>query len=100
CARIGHAFATTRRAAGPAAFRDTVLRQAGAAWTHPSGARDLPRRTARHDLLSEQVRIGRWVAAEGAPQPYHDAGAALGPDVLGTSLLAVGPSGSGQTRTL
>ncbi|MFI8088784.1 ATP/GTP-binding protein [Streptomyces sp. NPDC086080] len=100
CARIGHAFATTRRAATAAAFRDTVLRQAGAAWTHPSGARDLPRRTARHDLLSEQVRIGRWVATEGAPEPYHDAGAALGPDVLGTSLLAVGPSGSGKTRTL
>ncbi|MEV7786514.1 ATP/GTP-binding protein [Streptomyces sp. NPDC088106] len=100
CARVEHAFAAARRGATPADFRDTVLRQAGAAWTHPSGARDLPRRTARHDLLAGQVRIGGWVAAEGVPQPYHDAGAALGPDVLGTSLLAVGPSGSGKTRTL
>ncbi|MER6622679.1 MULTISPECIES: ATP/GTP-binding protein [unclassified Streptomyces] len=100
CTRIEHAFTVARRSATLDAFRDTVLRQGGAAWTHPSGARDLPRRTARHDLLAGQVRIGRWVAAERAPQPYHDAGAALGPDVLGTSLLAVGPSGSGKTRTL
>ncbi|MET7296461.1 ATP/GTP-binding protein [Streptomyces griseoloalbus] len=100
CTRIEHAFAAARRGAALDAFRGTVLRQGGAAWTHPSGARDLPRRTARHDLLAGQVRIGRWVAAERAPQPYHDAGAALGPDVLGTSLLAVGPSGSGKTRTL
>ncbi|BFO15733.1 hypothetical protein SHKM778_21210 [Streptomyces sp. KM77-8] len=100
CARVEHAFTVARRDATLAAFSDTVLRQGGAAWTHPSGARDLPHRSARHDLLAGQVRIGRWVAAERAPQPYHDAGAALGPDVLGTSLLAVGPSGSGKTRTL
>ncbi|MFG3033885.1 ATP/GTP-binding protein [Streptomyces sp. NPDC048253] len=95
CARVRRAWTT-----GIADFRDTVLRQGGAAWTHPSGARDLPRRTARHDLLTGQVRVGRWVAAERTPVSYHDAGAALGPDVLGTSLLAVGPSGSGKTRTL
>ncbi len=100
CARVTRAWATARRDGKQAAFRDTVLRQAGAAWTHPSGARDLPRRTARHDLLAGQVRIGRWVAAERAPLAFHDAGAALGPDVLGTSLLAVGPSGSGKTRAL
>ncbi|MGW6523293.1 ATP/GTP-binding protein [Streptomyces sp. NPDC054962] len=95
CARVRRAWTT-----GIADFRDTLLRQGGAAWTHPSGARDLPRRTARHDLLTGQVRVGRWVAAERTPVSYHDAGAALGPDVLGTSLLAVGPSGSGKTRTL
>ncbi|MFG2680040.1 ATP/GTP-binding protein [Streptomyces sp. NPDC048392] len=100
CARVENALAAARRRATLDAFRDTVLRQGGAAWTHPSGARDLPRRAARHDLLAGQVRIGRWTAAQQAPLPYHDAGAALGPDVLGTSLLAVGPSGSGKTRTL
>ncbi|MPY60184.1 type IV secretory system conjugative DNA transfer family protein [Streptomyces spongiae] len=100
CARVTRAWAAARRDGGQADFRDTVLRQAGAAWTHPSGARDLPGRTARHDLLAGQVRIGRWVAAERVPLPFHDAGAALGPDVLGTSLLAVGPSGSGKSRTL
>ncbi|WP_229911016.1 ATP/GTP-binding protein [Streptomyces aurantiogriseus] len=95
CARVTRAWA-----AGLADFRETVLREGGAAWAHPSGDRDLPRRGARHDLLAGQVRIGRWVAAERAPLAYHDAGAALGPEVLGTSLLAVGPSGSGKTRTL
>ncbi|MFE7645045.1 ATP/GTP-binding protein [Streptomyces phaeoluteigriseus] len=95
CARVVRAWT-----AGRPDFRETVLRQAGAAWTHPSGSRDLPRRTGRHDLLARQIRIGRWVAGERAPAAYHDAGAALGPDVLGTSLLAVGPSGSGKTRTL
>ncbi|CAL9427962.1 hypothetical protein SUDANB145_01984 [Streptomyces sp. enrichment culture] len=100
CTRVEHAFHLARRGAGLDAFRDTVLRQGGAAWTHPSGARDLPRRTARHDLLAGQVRIGRWAPAERTPRPYHEAGAALGPEVLGTSLLAIGPSGSGKTRTL
>ncbi|MFJ4619290.1 ATP/GTP-binding protein [Streptomyces sp. NPDC088812] len=95
CARVTRAWAARRPD-----FRQTVLREAGAAWTHPSGDRDLPRRGARHDLLAGQVRIGRWVAAERAPLAYHDAGAALGPEALGTSLLAVGPSGSGKTRTL
>ncbi|MGW6293591.1 ATP/GTP-binding protein [Streptomyces sp. NPDC055058] len=100
CARVGQAFVAARREGTSAAFQDTVLRQVGAAWTHPSGARDLPRRTAHHDLLTEQVRIGRWTEADRVPLPYRGAGAALGPDVLGTSLLAVGPSGSGKTRTL
>ncbi|WP_320773219.1 ATP/GTP-binding protein [Streptomyces sp. CRN 30] len=100
CTRVEHAFAVARRDASLRAFHDTVLRQGGAAWAHPSGARDLPRRTARHDLLAGQVRLGRWSAAERTPRPFHDAGAALGPDALGTSLLAVGPSGSGKTRGL
>ncbi|HEY8982855.1 MAG TPA: ATP/GTP-binding protein [Streptomyces sp.] len=100
CARVEHAFTVARAGASLGVFRETVLRQGGAAWTHPSGARDLSRRTALHDLLAGQVRIGRWVSAERAPVAYRDAGAALGTDVLGTSLLAVGPSGSGKTRTL
>ncbi|WP_367320519.1 ATP/GTP-binding protein [Streptomyces sp. HUAS ZL42] len=100
CARVEHAWTAARREARLAAFRDTVLRQGAAAWIHPSGARDLPHRSARHDLLEAQVRIGKWAAAERAPRAYHGAGAALGPDVLGTSLLAVGPSGAGKTRHL
>ncbi|GHD95167.1 ATP/GTP-binding protein [Streptomyces naganishii] len=98
CARLERAWEQARREARTPGFADTVLREGGAAWTHPSGARDLPRRAARHDLLEEQVRIGRWVPGERAPRAYHDAGAAVGPDTLGTSLLVVGPSGSGKTR--
>ncbi|MEW2000310.1 ATP/GTP-binding protein [Streptomyces coelicoflavus] len=100
CARVENAFSAARRGATLDTFRDTVLRLGGAAWTHPSGARDLLRRTARHDLLAGQVRIGRWTDAQQTPLPYRDAGAALGPEVLGTSLLAVGPPGSGKTRAL
>ncbi|MFI2645081.1 ATP/GTP-binding protein [Streptomyces sp. NPDC018610] len=98
CARVERAWTEARAEGRPAAFADTVLRHGAAAWTHPSGARDLPGRTARHDLLEGQVRLGRWVPTERAPRAYHDAGAALGPDLLATSLLLVGPPGSGKTR--
>ncbi|MFF4146579.1 ATP/GTP-binding protein [Streptomyces sp. NPDC001698] len=99
CARVERAWEAARREARPAAFTETVLRQGAAAWTHPSGARDLPGRTARHDLLEGQVRIGRW-AGERTPRDYEGAAAALGPETLGTSLLLVGPSGSGKTRNV
>ncbi|KUN76718.1 ATP-binding protein [Streptomyces bungoensis] len=83
-----------------AAFTGTVLRQGAAACPHPSGERDLPARHARHDLLTGQVRLG--TAADDPRNPYHyrGAGLALGPDLLGTSLLAVGPAGSGKTGSL
>ncbi|GAA1434374.1 hypothetical protein GCM10009601_58780 [Streptomyces thermospinosisporus] len=100
CARIQRSWEALRRAGRLASFTETVLRHGGAAWTHPSGARDLPRRTATHDLLAGQVRIGRWAAAERTPVSHQGAGAALEPATLGTSLLAVGPPGSGRTDRL
>ncbi|WP_030612957.1 ATP/GTP-binding protein [Streptomyces achromogenes] len=100
CARIGHMWAVARARARLSSFTETVLHDGATAWTHPSGARDLPGRSARHDLLTGQVRIGQWAAGERTPSTYGGAGAALGPDTLGTSLLAVGPSGSGKTRHL
>ncbi|GAA1005627.1 MULTISPECIES: ATP/GTP-binding protein [Streptomyces] len=98
CARVERMWQEARREGRTAAFADTVLRQGGAAWTHPSGARDLPGRTAHHDLLQGQVRLGRWVPGERGPRAYEGAGAAVDPDTLGTSLLVVGPPGSGKTR--
>ena len=95
CARVRRAWTV-----GLPDFGQTVLRHGSAAWSHPSGSRDLLQRSARHDLLTGQVRIGRWAAAERTPAAFRDAGAALGPDSVGTSLLAVGPSGSGKTRHL
>ncbi|MEV7196149.1 ATP/GTP-binding protein [Streptomyces sp. NPDC093510] len=83
-----------------ASFTETVLRRGAAAWTHPSGARDLPSRAALHDLLVGQVRIGRCVPEERNPEASRGAGIALESAVLGTSLLAVGPSGSGKTERL
>ncbi|MFG2358102.1 ATP/GTP-binding protein [Streptomyces sp. NPDC048521] len=100
CARIGHMWTMARARARLSSFTDTVLREGAAAWTHPSGARDLPGRVARHDLLAGQVHIGQWAVGDRTPLAYGGAGAALGPDTLGTSLLAVGPSGSGKTRYL
>ncbi len=83
-----------------ATFTGEVLALGAGACPHPSGARDLPARSARHDLVTGQVRIG--TAAEDARNPYayRGTGLALGPDLLGTSLLAVGPAGSGKTGSL
>ncbi|MFF9818304.1 ATP/GTP-binding protein [Streptomyces sp. NPDC014006] len=100
CARLEHAWRRARGRGRLAEFTDAVLRHGSAALTHPSGTRDLPARTARHDLRAGQVRIGRWVAGERTPLAYGDAGAALDPAALGTSLLVVGPSGAGKTRQL
>lgn len=82
------------------AFVDSVQKSGAAACLHPSGARDLVTRTAQHDLLTSQVRIG--TASEDVRNPYdrRGTGCALEPDVLGTSLLAVGPPGSGKTTRL
>ncbi|MET8178946.1 ATP-binding protein [Streptomyces sp. NPDC005336] len=100
-ARIDRAWQSVRAGRGSlAAFTDTVLRHGAASHGHPSGARDLPVRTAQHDLLAHQVRIG--TAADDLRNPYQHRGVglALDPDVLGTSLLAVGPPGSGKTGRL
>ncbi|MEU8849862.1 ATP/GTP-binding protein [Streptomyces sp. NPDC048564] len=98
CARVEHGWVRARRQGRLSVFTDTVLRQGAAAFTHPSGARDLPSRTARHDLLTGQVRIGQWAAAERTPPAYGGVGAALERATLGTSMLVVGPSGAGKTR--
>ncbi|MGW4073507.1 ATP-binding protein [Streptomyces asiaticus] len=97
-ARIERAWQSVRAGSNSlASFTDTVLRHGAASYGHPSGARDLPVRTARHDLLAQQVRLG--TAAEDSRNSYQHRGVglALDPEVLGTSLLAVGPPGSGKT---
>lgn len=83
-----------------ATFTDAVLTHGSGACPHPSGARDLPVRQARHDLVTGQVRIGTAADDARNPYAYRGVGLALGPDLLGTSLLAVGPAGSGKTGSL
>ncbi|AZQ37747.1 ATP-binding protein [Streptomyces cyaneochromogenes] len=83
-----------------ATFSGAVLREGAAACLHPSGERDLPARTARHDLVTGQVRLGTTAEDPRNPYAYRGAGLGLGPDLLGTSLLAVGPAGSGKTGTV
>ncbi|AQT74674.1 ATP-binding protein [Streptomyces sp. fd1-xmd] len=82
------------------AFADSVRDKGAGACVHPSGDRDLPVRAARHDLLARQVLLG--TVEDGVRNPYARRGTslALDPDVLGTSLLAVGPSGAGKTQRL
>ncbi|GAB2759317.1 hypothetical protein GCM10027072_67170 [Streptomyces bullii] len=81
-------------------FTGAVLRDGAAACLHPSGARDLPARQARHDLVTGQVRLGTTADDPRNPYAYRGTGLGLGPDLLGTSLLAVGPAGSGKTGSV
>ncbi|WP_306439657.1 ATP/GTP-binding protein, partial [Streptomyces sp. BR123] len=100
-ARIRRAFESVR--ADPsrrAAFAQSVRDNGAAACAHPSKARDLPVRTAAHDLVVAQVRIGAVTGSESNPYERRGTGLALDPAVLGTSVLAVGPSGAGKTHLL
>ncbi|MEU9170017.1 ATP-binding protein [Streptomyces sp. NPDC048420] len=83
-----------------ATFTGAVLQEGSAACLHPSGDRDLPTRLARHDLLTGQVRLGTTADDPRNPYAYRGTGLGLGPELLGTSLLAVGPAGSGKTGTV
>ncbi|MFI6473755.1 ATP/GTP-binding protein [Streptomyces sp. NPDC050516] len=101
CVRIRRAWASVK--ADPArlgAFTEAVAGQGARACLHPSGDRELPARAATHDLLTSQVRLGRYPDAERTPVARRGAGAAVDPAALGSSLLAVGPFGSGKTRHL
>ncbi|MFE9910292.1 ATP/GTP-binding protein [Streptomyces clavifer] len=100
-ARLRHAWAVGRSHPDRlATLTEAVLRTGGAAALHPSGARDLPRRTARHDLLTGQVRIGNCAEDPHNPYARRGSGVALEPALLGTSLLAVGPPGAGKSDRL
>ncbi|MFG3284370.1 ATP/GTP-binding protein [Streptomyces sp. NPDC048111] len=101
CVRIRRAWAgVTSDPARLGAFLDAVQGQGARACPHPSGDRDLPARAATHDLLTSQVRIGRYPDTERTPAARRGAGAAVDPASLGSSLLAIGPFGSGKTRHL
>ncbi|AVH56203.1 MULTISPECIES: ATP-binding protein [Streptomyces] len=80
-----------------ATFTGAVLKDGSAACLHPSGERDLPGRLARHDLVTGQVRLGTTADDPRNPYAYRGTGLALGPELLATSLLAVGPAGSGKS---
>ncbi|MFD9126988.1 ATP-binding protein [Kitasatospora sp. NPDC059571] len=82
------------------AFTEQVEVRGAAACAHPSEARDLPGRSARHDLLTRQVRLGTAQDVVKNPATHRSAGFALDPQLLGTSLLAVGPAGTGKTARL
>ncbi|WP_369184008.1 ATP-binding protein [Streptomyces sp. Y1] len=82
------------------AFVDQVAARGAAAFAHPSEMRELPGRAELHDLLLGQVRLGTAQDVPKNPLDHRAAGFALDPAVLGTSLLAVGPAGTGKTARL
>lgn len=97
-ARITRAWQGVRTGRhGLDAFRAAVVHEGAAACLHPSGERDLPGRLALHDLVTGQVRLGTTADDARNPYAYRGTGLALGPELLGTSLIAVGPAGSGKT---
>ncbi len=100
-ARITRAWQSVRSGRHSlATFTGAVLQEGAAACPHPSGERDLPTRLARHDLITGQVRLGTTADDARNPYAYRGLGLGLDPDLLGTSLLAVGPPGSGKTGTV
>ncbi|QMU80583.1 ATP-binding protein [Streptacidiphilus sp. PB12-B1b] len=82
------------------ALLDAVRDHGAAACAHPSGARDLAGRGAQHDLLLRQVLLGTAEDVPKNPAEYRGTQLALDPVLLGTSLLAVGPAGTGKTARL
>ncbi|MEU8516045.1 ATP-binding protein [Kitasatospora sp. NPDC048722] len=82
------------------AFVEQVGARGAAAFAHPSEVRELPGRAERHDLLLGQVCLGVTQDVPKNPLSHRAAGFALDPAVLGTSLLAVGPAGTGKTARL
>ncbi|MER6673659.1 ATP-binding protein [Streptomyces sp. NPDC000983] len=100
-ARITRAWQSVRSGRHPlATFTGAVLQDGAAACLHPSGARDLPARHARHDLVTGQVRLGTTADDARNPYAYRGTGLALGPELLGTSMIAVGPAGAGKTGSV
>ncbi|MFD7713695.1 ATP-binding protein [Streptomyces sp. NPDC059785] len=100
-ARIARAWQGVRNGRHSlATFTGAVLKDGAAACLHPSGERDLPGRSARHDLVTGQVRLGTTADDARNPYAYRGTGLALGPELLATSLLAVGPAGSGKTTAV
>ncbi|MFJ7279589.1 ATP-binding protein [Kitasatospora sp. NPDC098663] len=82
------------------AFVEQVAARGGAAFAHPSESRELADRGERHDLLLGQVCLGTAQDVPKNPLSHRAAGFALDPALLGTSLLAVGPAGTGKTARL
>lgn len=66
---------------------------------HSSGQRGLPTRFARHNLATGQVRLGR-VQPDSRCDLSVTGDFAVDRDVLRTSMLVIGPPGSGKSRSV
>jgi hypothetical protein len=72
----------------------------GGAFVHESHQRDLPMpRLVQHDLITGQARLGVAAGTQRNPVTHQNQWFALDTEVLRTSMLVVGPPGSGKTRS-
>lgn len=72
----------------------------GGAFVHESLQRDLPMpRLVQHDLITGQARLGVAAPTGRNPATHQNQWFALDTEVLRTSMLVVGPPGSGKTRS-
>ncbi|MCC9312179.1 ATP-binding protein [Kitasatospora sp. RB6PN24] len=84
-----------------ARFAEQLAARGAGACVHPSEQRDVPApRLAEHDLLVGQVRLGTVQDVVKNPAAHRGAAFALDRELLATSLLAVGPAGTGKTARL
>jgi hypothetical protein len=100
-ARVG---STRRPGSGADLDLPTVVgeieQHGGAAFVHRSGQRDLVApRLVQHDLMTGQARLGVATQTTRNPLTHQGQWFALDTEVLRTSMLVVGPPGSGKTRS-
>jgi hypothetical protein len=103
-ARVVQQSARAARAqGGPEPLRpvaEQIEELGGAAFVHGSRQRDLPvPRLVQHDLITGQARLGVAVDTPRNPVTHQSRWFALDTEVLRTSMLVVGPPGSGKTRS-
>lgn len=102
-ARVVARGARAARAGDRAGLRPVALQieeHGGGAFVHGSLQRDLPMpRLVQHDLITGQARLGLAAPTPRNPPTHQNHWFALDTEVLRTSMLVVGPPGSGKTRS-
>jgi hypothetical protein len=102
-ARVVQQSAQAARSGGLERLRpvaEQIEEHGGAAFVHTSQQRDLPTpRLVQHDLITGQARLGVAAATARNPPTHQSQWFALDTEVLRTSMLVVGPPGSGKTRS-
>jgi hypothetical protein len=102
-ARVVQQSARAAITSGPERLRpvaEQIEELGGAAFVHQSRQRDLPMpRLVQHDLITGQARLGVAAPTPRNPASHQNRWFALDTEVLRTSMLVVGPPGSGKTRS-
>jgi len=102
-ARVVQQSARAAQSGGPERLRpvaEQIEEYGGGAFVHQSRQRDLPMpRLVQHDLITGQARLGVAAPTPRNPATHQNRWFALDTEVLRTSMLVVGPPGSGKTRS-